>query len=192
LNATLGTKIFTFQSNLKNQATFDLVTSVDLVWCFQIQLSLLDTNTSVPAISNNSVYWNNVTCSQYLSTSGNASVSLSFEMVPYAVAVFFKNATGVTTAPSVSFTLGKAGDSCPLEKGTFFVFELVLTLLVSLPSGDCVDFTQITGDHQAVAGLSVLRYSLSTANLTGQFTIGCNSNTSDVWSLSFPFSSNDN
>jgi len=140
-----------------------------LVFCFQEQYSLFGNFNNTPVINMNPKYWGSKACTFIQSTSGNVDVHVQLSMVPYALAVFVKNATK-TNFTQVSFTIGTADDSCnALQTANF--------------AGVCMDVKQIE-NHAKVdvpLGLSAFHFALVPSNnLTEFITIYCKDNTTEL------------
>jgi hypothetical protein len=173
LNASLTVPIFEFQANLVNMSKLEVNSTANLILCFQEQYSL-----NAPlSINNNSVYWAQPgICSMHFLANGYFSQELPFLNVPYAVAVFFQNATAATTAPEVNIKIGAAGDTCPGEE-----------VSISSNPKTCVNATTITKLGEVIEvkanEKTIYKFQLSTMTITGKFTIECASNTSklDFW-----------
>lgn len=160
LNATIGAQVFTFQANLKNTATVSVVSPADLVFCFQEQYSLFTNST--PVISTNSAYWSAQNCRFFFKSAGGVNATeqkFPFSMVPYAVAIFFQNASSAATEITLSIT----GDVCGANE------------IVDV-TGACIAATLITTQPVVVpASTPMVAYNfrLSATKVTGSFTIAC-------------------
>lgn len=160
LNATQGAQVFTFQANLKNTATISVTSTADLVFCIQEQYSLFTNST--PVISLNPAYWSTQRCRFYFKTTAGANATeqkISFTMVPYAVAVFFQNAS---TAPT-QVLVNMVGDVCEANQ-------------ITDTTGACINVTAITAQPVVVPAstpMAAYNFRLSSTQLTGSFTIAC-------------------
>jgi len=168
----LNVPIYTFVANLKNMSLLTVHSNANLILCFQAQYS---PNTVI--INNNSVYWTdpgvnsqNGTCTFTVLANGLVQNVTSqfryFSMVPYAMAVFFQNATAQSYA-DVLITIGSVNDTCQENEVSV------------LPDLKCVNTTSIMfGENIEVPKNNsvVYKFQLPTTSLTGSFTVKCSGN----------------